>query len=146
LRLDREIALPGGPVTVYSVNTGVPHAVVFVEDLEKVDVRGMGAALRYHPDFAPKGTNANFAQLIDSSTAAVRTYERGVEDETLACGTGVVATALILHEKFGAASPVSIQVRGGDTLVVAFEKEEGVYRGVNLTGPADFVFEGEIGI
>ncbi len=77
---------------------------------------------------------------------AVRTYERGVEDETLACGTGVVATAIILHEKHGAAPPVSVRVRGGDTLLVSFEKEGGHYRDVSLTGPADFVFEGEIGI
>jgi diaminopimelate epimerase len=146
LKLDREIALPGGKLTVHSVNTGVPHAVVFVEDLENVDVRGLGAGLRYHADFAPNGTNADFAQVIDSSTAAVRTYERGVEDETLACGTGVVATALILHQKFGAQSPVSVRVRGGDTLAVSFQKEAAVFKAVTLTGPADFVFEGEIGI
>jgi len=146
LRLDREVELADGKLIVHSVNTGVPHAVVFVEDLEKVDVRGLGAGLRYHADFAPKGTNANFVEVVDGSTAMVRTYERGVEDETLACGTGVVATALILHEKFGAQSPVSVKVRGGDTLLVSFEKEGGVYRNVTLTGPADFVFEGEIGI
>jgi diaminopimelate epimerase len=128
------------------VNTGVPHAVVFVEDLANTDVRGLGAALRRHPDFAPKGTNANFAQIIDPQTVAIRTYERGVEDETLACGTGVVAAALILHEKHGAPSPVSVRVRGGDTLVVSFAQADGDYRDVSLTGPADFVFEGQIGI
>ena len=146
LTLDRHIELSGGSVVAHSVNTGVPHAVVFVEDLEKADVRGLGAALRYHRDFAPKGTNVNFVQIIDPGTAAVRTYERGVEDETLACGTGVVAVALILHEKHGASAPVSVRVRGGDTLLVSFEKEGGAYRNVSLTGPADFVFEGEIGI
>jgi diaminopimelate epimerase len=146
MALDREIVLSGGRIIAHSVNTGVPHAVVFVGDLEKTDVRGLGAALRYHPDFAPKGTNANFVQIIDPRTVAIRTYERGVEDETLACGTGVVATALILHEKQGALSPVSVRVRGGDTLLVGFHKEDGVYRDVTLTGPAEFVFEGEIGI
>jgi len=146
LVLDRQVSLPGGSVTAHSVNTGVPHAVVFVEDLERTDVRGLGAALRYHPDFAPKGTNANFVQIVDSQTAAIRTYERGVEDETLACGTGVVAAALILHLKQAAPSPVSVRVRGGDTLLVSFEEEGGVLRNVSLTGPADFVFEGEIGI
>jgi diaminopimelate epimerase len=146
LALDRRIELAEGTVTAHSVNTGVPHAVVFVEDLEKTDVRGLGAALRYHPDFAPKGTNANFVEIIDSQTVAVRTYERGVEDETLACGTGVVATALILHEKHGAASPVSVRVRGGDTLVVSFEAQSGGYGDVCLTGPAEFVFDGQIGI
>jgi diaminopimelate epimerase len=146
LALDQPIESDGGAVTAHSVNTGVPHAVVFVEDLEKVDVRGMGSALRHHPHFAPKGTNANFVQMIAPGTIAIRTYERGVEDETLACGTGVVAAALILHEKHGAAPPVSVRVRGGDTLTVSFEKEGGVYRNVSLTGPADFVFEGQIGI
>lgn len=147
LVLDREIALPGaGRMTVHSVNTGVPHAVVFVGELEKTDVRGLGAGLRYHPDFAPKGTNVNFVQIIDGQTVGIRTYERGVEDETLACGTGVVAAALILHEKQGALSPVSVRVKGGDTLHVGFHKEEGVYREVTLTGPAEFVFEGQIGI
>jgi diaminopimelate epimerase len=146
LVLDRELALQGGTATVHSVNTGVPHAVVFVPVLEQTDVRGLGAALRYHTAFAPKGTNANFVQVIEPQTIAVRTYERGVEDETLACGTGVVASALIFHEKNGAASPVAVRVRGGDTLRVSFEQEGGPYRNVTLTGPAEFVFEGQIGI
>jgi diaminopimelate epimerase len=133
-------------VIAHSVNTGVPHAVVFVQDLENTNVRALGSALRHHADFAPRGTNANFAQIIDSQTLAIRTYERGVEDETLACGTGVVAAALILHEKHGAPSPISVRVRGGDTLMVSFAREAGVYRDVTLTGPADFVFEGQIGI
>jgi diaminopimelate epimerase len=147
LALDEEIALPtGGSIIAHSVNTGVPHAVIFVEDLEKIDVRALGAAVRRHPHFAPKGTNVNFVQVTGPGAAAVRTYERGVEDETLACGTGVVASALILHGKHGAASPVSLLVRGGDTLLVSFEKEGGLYRNVSLTGPADFVFDGQIGI
>jgi diaminopimelate epimerase len=146
LALDQRIALASGDTVAHSVNTGVPHAVVFVRDLGQTDVRGLGAALRHHPHFAPRGTNANFVQVIDPRTIAIRTYERGVEEETLACGTGVVAAALILHEKHGAPSPVSVRVRGGDTLVVSFEKEGGAFRNVTLTGPADFVFEGQIGI
>ena len=128
------------------VNTGVPHAIVFVDDLEKTDVRGLGAALRYHTHFAPKGTNVNFVQITGPGSASVRTYERGVEDETLACGTGVVATALIMNAIHGAASPVSVRVRGGDTLRVTFEKTASGYTKASLTGPADFVFEGQIGI
>jgi diaminopimelate epimerase len=146
LALDQQLALDGYRFVVHSVNTGVPHAVVFVDDLEDVDVRGLGSGLRHHPHFAPKGTNVNFAQVLGPASVAIRTYERGVEDETLACGTGVVAAALILHEKHGAAAPVSVRVRGGDTLLVSFEKKGGVYRNVSLTGPADFVFEGQIGI
>jgi len=146
LVLDRVVQLSTGYLTVHSINTGVPHAVVFVNDLEEVDVRATGSALRYHADFAPRGTNANFVQIVDGSRAIVRTYERGVENETLACGTGVVASALILNAKYGAASPVSLLVRGGDTLTVTFARSGDVYREVSLTGPADFVFEGEIGI
>jgi diaminopimelate epimerase len=146
LALDRTVQLPAGPLTVHSINTGVPHAVVFVDDAEKVDVRGLGAGLRYHNDFAPKGTNANFVQPIDASTAIIRTYERGVEDETLACGTGVVASALIMHQKLGATSPIQLRVRGGDTLTVTFDFANGEYSNVTITGPADFVFEGQIGI
>jgi len=131
-------------VTVHSVNTGVPHAVVIVEDLDAVPVQEYGAAIRYHAHFAPRGTNANFIQPVNAQTIAIRTYERGVEGETLACGTGVVASALVFHELTGAKSPVAVQVRGGDTLSVAFTGSRGVYQSVTLTGPADFVFDGEI--
>lgn len=146
LQLAHSLELAGETHTVHSINTGVPHAVVFVEDLEALDVRKLGAALRHHARFSPKGTNANFVRQIDAQTIAIRTYERGVEDETLACGTGMVACALIAHELTGAASPVRVQVRGGDTLEVAFEKVGATYRGVKLTGPADFVFEGDVAV
>ncbi len=138
--------LAGEKHTVHFVNTGVPHAVVFVDDLEAIDIRKLGAATRFHPHFAPRGTNANFVRQIDTQTIAIRTYERGVEDETLACGTGMVACALITHELTGAASPVRVKVRGGDTLEVAFEKAGETFKNVKLTGPADFVFEGDVAL
>jgi diaminopimelate epimerase len=133
-------------VTVHFVNTGVPHAVVFSEALDAVPVKTLGAALRYHEAFAPKGTNANFIQQRDAGSIAIRTYERGVEDETLACGTGVVASALVFHEATGAPSPVRVKVKGGDTLEVAFSGTAGNYQNVTLTGPADFVFDGTIAL
>jgi diaminopimelate epimerase len=142
--LHAPLDVAGEQWVVHSVNTGVPHAAVFVEDLEAVDVRKVGHALRFHPHFAPKGTNANFARQVAAGTIAIRTYERGVEDETLACGTGMVACALIYHEITGAASPVQVRVRGGDTLEVAWEKAGATYRNVTLTGPADFTFEGTV--
>jgi diaminopimelate epimerase len=114
-----------------------------VDDLEAVPVLDYGAGIRYHEHFAPRGTNANFIKAEDAATIGIRTYERGVEGETLACGTGVTASALIFHELTGAPSPVSVRVRGGDTLQVGFEKQDGAYRNVTLTGPADFVFEGD---
>ena len=146
LRLNEVLDVAGEKLTVHSINTGVPHAVVFVEDLEKVDVRKLGAGLRYHPHFAPKGTNANFVQKAGAQAIAIRTYERGVEDETLACGTGMVACAIIFHELNGASSPVKVKVRGGDTLEIGFNQDGDIYRDVTLTGPADFVFDGQVAI
>jgi len=127
---------------VHFLNTGVPHAVVFCNDLPGTDVRTLGAALRHHSHFAPKGTNANFASVLAPGSLSVRTYERGVEDETLACGTGVVASALLHHLLHGAPSPVAVRVKGGDTLQVAFKYSGAAFADVTLTGPADFAFEG----
>lgn len=138
----------GEELTAHFINTGVPHVVIFVEDLESVDVQRLGAAIRYHAHFAPKGTNVNFVQVRSPGEIAVRTYERGVEGETLACGTGVVACALIHHLETGAPAPVAIEVRGGETLQVGFETgaEAGDFQSVTLTGPADFVFDGTVAL
>jgi diaminopimelate epimerase len=144
LHLNDVLDVGDDQLVVHSLNTGVPHAVVFVDALEKVDVRRLGAALRYHPHFAPKGTNANFVEKVDARSIAIRTYERGVEDETLACGTGMVACAIIFHELTAAVSPVAVKVRGGDTLEIGFRPDNSVYRDVTLTGPADFVFDGQV--
>jgi diaminopimelate epimerase len=147
LKLSQQLDVAGQSLTVHSVNTGVPHAVVFVDDLDAVDVRTLGAGLRYHEAFKPKGTNANFAKVIAPGRIAIRTYERGVEDETLACGTGMVACGLIEHEIHGTASPVAVTVKGGDTLRIGFtETAPHEYSDVTLFGPADFVFSGEVTI
>jgi len=145
-REPQALTVNGRSLDVHFINTGVPHAVVFVDDLEAVDVVKDGAALRYHEAFTPKGTNANFVQYLSPSSIAIRTYERGVEDETLACGTGVCAAAILHHLHSGEPAPISVRVRGGDTLQVGFEKSEAGFRRVTLTGPADFVFEGEISL
>lgn len=145
LALNETLPVNGKELTVHSLNSGVPHAVVFVDDLESVDVRGDGAALRHHKHFAPKGTNANFVRITGPGTISIRTYERGVEDETLACGTGTVACAILHHLLHGTASPIQVAVRGGDTLTIGFTPEgEGRFRDVTLTGPGDFVFEGSL--
>jgi len=138
-----ELLVAGEKLVVHFLNTGVPHAIVFVEDLEKTDIVRLGAALRYHEHFAPKGTNANFVAKLPDGSISIRTYERGVENETLACGTGVTAAALIFARLTGAASPVAVRVRGGDTLRVGFENGGDAWKNVTLTGPADFVFEGD---
>ena len=138
------LAVNGRPLEVHFLNTGVPHAVVFVDDLETVDIVKDGSALRHHEGFAPKGTNANFVQVLAPSRIAIRTYERGVEDETLACGTGVCAAAILHHLRSGDTAPVAVHVRGGDTLQVGFKKTPDGFTQVTLTGPADFVFDGNI--
>ncbi|MFA7234251.1 MAG: diaminopimelate epimerase [Terrimicrobiaceae bacterium] len=145
LRESEELEVAGlGTCPVHFLNTGVPHAVVFVGDVEAVDIGKAGASLRWNPAFAPQGANANFAQVLSPGNLLLRTFERGVEAETLACGTGVCAAALLHHLATGASSPVSVQVRGGETLEVGFEAS-GIPRDVTLKGPADFVFDGEIG-
>jgi len=146
LRLRDSLDVLGSKLEVHSVNTGVPHAVVFVHDLEAIDVLRLGHAIRFHGHFAPKGTNVNFVKRLDANTIAIRTYERGVEGETLACGTGVVACALILHELDGVQPPIGVRVKGGETLQVGFEKSGSGFSNVTLTGPADFVFDGKIDI
>jgi diaminopimelate epimerase len=142
LALNAELGIDGEKLKVHFVNTGVPHAVVFVGDLEKTEIVRLGRALRYHEHFAPKGTNANFLGELPGGAIAIRTYERGVEGETQACGTGVTAAALIFARLTGARSPVSVRVRGGETLSVGFEPDGDGWKNVTLTGPAEFVFEG----
>jgi diaminopimelate epimerase len=144
LRLNEQLSLSGGPQIVHSLDTGVPHAVLFVPDADKAMVQELGPEIRRHPHFAPKGTNVNFVQVLGPGRVRVRTFERGVEGETLACGTGVTASALIAARvhKFG--SPVRVLVQGGDELEVSFEEQSGRFAQVRLSGPADFVFEGKV--
>jgi diaminopimelate epimerase len=147
LELDCPVEIDGLDRAIHAINTGVPHTVTFVETLADFNVVAHGRAIRRHPHFAPRGTNANFAETLAPGHLAIRTYERGVEGETLACGTGMVACALIHHLADGAPSPVRIDVRGGDTLEIGFERDaDGEFSQVTLTGPADFVFEGDIEI
>src|SRR5204862_3758178 len=146
LRLNQRLSLSTGEETVHSLNTGVPHAVLFVADADKAMVQQLGPEIRRHAHFAPKGTNVNFVQVLKPGHIRVRTFERGVEGETLACGTGVTASALIASRvhKFG--SPVKVQVQGGDQLEVSFREQNGDFSDVRLTGPAEFVFDGRIEI
>ncbi|HKP93944.1 MAG TPA: diaminopimelate epimerase [Chthoniobacterales bacterium] len=144
LRLGLTIPLTDRQVAAHFVNSGVPHVVVPVDDLETADVRGLGSAIRRHEMFAPKGANVNFLKERGERRIAIRTYERGVEDETLACGTGVVASALIFAATKKTDGPISVLVRGGNELEVAFQKDGDQFRNVTLTGPADFVFEGTL--
>jgi diaminopimelate epimerase len=128
----------------YYLDTGSPHYVQFTRNVDELSIDTAGPEIRFNPDFE-KGINANFAEIVDSNTIFVRTYERGVEAETLSCGTGVTACALTSSLK-GLKSPVSIRTRGGE-LRVSFEKDgKGGFRNIHLIGPAEKVFEGEIHI
>lgn len=144
LRLGQMLTVSKGTVAVHSVNTGVPHAVVFVPDADQAMVQPLGAELRHHSHFAPRGTNVNFVQVLGPGSIRVRTYERGVEGETLACGTGVTASALITARLHGFASPVAVRVQGGDLLEVGFAPAGDAFNDVRLTGPAVFTFDGRI--
>lgn len=132
------------PYKVSFVNTGVPHVVHFVDDLDSVDVKNIGSYMRSHGEFAPSGTNADFVKIAGARSIKVRTYERGVEDETLACGTGSVASALIAAEAERMASPISVETRGGEKLKVYFDKVDGNFKNVYLEGNASLVFDGVI--
>ena len=146
LRLKTTLPVMDENKTVHFINSGVPHVVIPVLQLDDVDVQGAGSAIRHHKMFSPKGTNVNFLEKRGPKQIAVRTYERGVEAETLACGTGIVASALVFAATENATSPVTVIARGGDQLRVGFEKSDNAFRNVTLTGPAEFVFEGSIEI
>jgi diaminopimelate epimerase len=122
----------------------VPHVVIPVPRIDDIDVEREGAAIRQHEMFSPNGANVNFIEKRGANKIAVRTYERGVEDETLACGTGVVASALIFAATEDVNGPIGVFVRGGNELQVGFEKTGREFKNVTLTGPAEFVFEGTI--
>lgn len=126
-------------LTLHFVNTGVPHAVVFVNDISKANVRAMGAALRNHRYFAPAGTNVNFVSVTDRNRLTVRTYERGVEDETLACGTGAAASAFIAHALDLVETRVEVQTSGGELLGVSIENGS-----VFLSGKVVYAFSGRL--
>jgi len=146
LRLDQWVSLASGKLQVNSLNTGVPHAVIFVPDADKAMVQQLGPEIRHHAQFAPRGTNVNFVQVLGPNSIRVRTYERGVEGETLACGTGLTASALVSSLVHGFTSPITVRVQGGDLLEVSFQRNGNDFSDVKLTGPADISFEGKIEI
>ncbi|OYU85196.1 MAG: diaminopimelate epimerase [Flavobacterium sp. BFFFF2] len=128
----------------YFVNTGSPHFVLLTEDVAAIDVDKEGAHWRRQPDFAPGGTNVNFVQMIGENHFTLRTFERGVEAETLSCGTGATAVALTMHHLGKTtANQVTIDVLGGE-LVVSFEFDGSVYTNIQLIGPAAQVFSGNL--
>ena len=134
----------GGIFYFYFINTGVPHCVIFEDNIDTFPVEKMGGEIRFHPHFQPVGTNVNFVQIKNKNTIFVRTYERGVEAETLACGTGVTASAIIsaLIEK--CVPPVSVITRSGEKLTVHFDMSTFAVTNVFLEGAVQYIYQGHL--
>lgn len=138
LKLDYPVGLEDKEVFLSSVNTGVPHAVLLVDDIDHMPVEEFGRRVRYHKAFGEKGTNVDFAKVMDKRNVKLRTYERGVEGETYACGTGAVATGVILKAKGLLESPMNVWTRGGEILKVYIDEE------VFLEGDTKIIYIGKL--
>jgi diaminopimelate epimerase len=141
---DEGLDLADGAQVLSRLNTGVPHVVIETGDLEAAPVVTRGREIRYHERFAPAGTNVNFMALRRPGAIAVRTYERGVEDETLACGTGCVAAALVTAVRHGWGSPIAVTTRSGGVLTIHFERAVNSFEAVYLEGDARIVYAAEL--
>lgn len=144
LKLAYPLKLSEHSLEISSVNTGVPHVVVMVEQVADIDVVTVGREIRLHQAFAPAGTNVNFAQRIQGNAIEIRTYERGVEDETLACGTGAIASAVISADRFKMSSPVGVKTRSGAYLTIHFNAEDGKFSDIYMEGDARIIYTGEL--
>ena len=144
LRLQEKLVVNGQEQVVHSLNTGVPHAVLFLEDIAQAPVLEMGRALRFHEHFQPAGTNVNFVRQQPGNGLIVRTYERGVEGETLACGTGAVSAAIIAGLLGQVRPPVAVTTSGGEQLTIHYTLAGQEISEVYLEGPANFIYEGRL--
>ena len=152
LRLDVPVSVSGRTLHVNYIDTGVPHGIIFVEGLPSMEIVDLGRAIRYHKSFAPRGTNVDFVEVTAENSITIRTYERGVEGETLACGTGSVASALITGLKSQqlkfAQSAMAVQrkfsvlTRGGEVLKIYFTLTGNKFSDVWLEGKACIVYKG----
>jgi len=152
LRFNIPLSIGRVEQTLHFINTGVPHTVILVNDAGMVPVADWGREIRFHETFQPAGTNANFTQVLPGDTLMVRTYERGVEGETMACGTGAVASALVAVLLEQANPPVTVITSGGEQLTIHFsitgegsERQLDPAAGIFLEGPAHRIYQGEIG-
>ena len=144
LKLGLGLEISGKRLDLHFVNTGVPHAVMFTDSLGELDVFTLGRAIRRHSFFAPQGTNADFVGIRHNNSLELRTYERGVEDETLACGTGATAAAIIVAALKGFESPVVVMPKSGEPLKIYFSREGEAFTEVYLEGPVEKSFEGRV--
>lgn len=144
LKTDYPLELKDRSISVSSINTGVPHVVMVTDTLDDVEVVKMGREVRFHDMFAPAGTNVNFICPIKDDTIGIRTYERGVEDETLACGTGSVAGALIMARKMKIDAPINVLTRSGVILKIYYKEKNGTYQDIYLEGDARIIYRAEL--
>jgi diaminopimelate epimerase len=145
IKMNIPLKISNRTIKVNFINTGVPHAVIFVEGLEKIAVDALGRAMRYHDKFKPAGTNVDFVEVLAKNSIKVRTYERGVETETLACGTGSVASAIITSvflDTGNQKTKINVSTRGGEVLKVYFQKTGKTWSDVWLEGKAQIVYKG----
>ncbi|MEE8360346.1 MAG: diaminopimelate epimerase [Candidatus Omnitrophota bacterium] len=142
VKLNRKITIGKKVYKVHSINTGVPHAVVFLDNIDKVDVEALGSKLRFHKAFKPKGTNVDFVKIVNLKEIKVRTYERGVEAETYACGTGASASAIIANLIFGLRPHIDVITRSGEVLRVYFNVVKNKVKDIYLEGEANVVCKG----
>lgn len=148
-RSDVPLTVNDRRMRVSYIDAGVPHAIVFVDGLEGIDVAGIGRVIRHHERFEPRGTNVNFVEQVNERLVNARTYERGVEDETKSCGTGSVAVAIVAYLKANPgvndkkAAGMNVRTASGEILEVRFDIKEGVVSNVWLKGSAKFIARGE---
>jgi diaminopimelate epimerase len=142
-KLNFVIAVDNQDLEVAFTNTGVPHVIYEVDKVDEVPVKELGAKIRYHKEFAPEGTNANFIEIADEHNLRIRTYERGVEDETLACGTGSAASAVIAALENKVKSPVNVLTASGEILKIYFDLEKGKCKNLFLEGACNLIYKGK---
>ncbi|MBU1727266.1 MAG: diaminopimelate epimerase [Candidatus Omnitrophica bacterium] len=143
VKTDLPIKVGNRSLRVNFIDTGVPHTIIFVEGLEKIVIDDLGREIRYHKAFSPKGTNVNFIEVLNNDSIKIRTYERGVEAETLACGTGSTAAALIFALRAGLKNTVNVHTKSGEILKVFFDKANNNFKDVWLEGRAAIAYKGE---
>lgn len=147
MRLKFDLDIDSQLYNVSYINTGVPHVACFVQKLDGFNVQKVGRSIRYHPEFQPEGANANFIEVLNKNHIRVRTYERGVEQETLSCGSGCVAAGIIAVyqlERLQGAHKIEVATHGGETLAIYFKIQKDIVNEVYLEGTAKTIYEGRV--
>ncbi|MCX5699048.1 MAG: diaminopimelate epimerase [Candidatus Omnitrophica bacterium] len=143
IKLDIPLKVNNRQIKVNFINTGVSHVVVFVNGIDGIDVKHIGRSIRNHQVFSPRGTNVNFVEPMNKNIIRVRTYERGVEDETLACGTGSAACAILYAIRYTLSAKIDVVTKSQEILKVYFKREGNKFKDVWLEGSARIVYKGE---